>query len=244
MGVKIYNLLVKAPTELSKSYRDNSGADKAAERKIAKEQEDLYKDDDELEAEEKKDDDEKDEAYGKSVRVFSPSEMLNKALEAEIDIDDFGVMLVLSKSAKKPIGTVSGKYKKVAEGKWVPVGRGENKHAKTEDTPAPDTKYDKMSEEEIDAEKEAGSTDSKLKSIENEINEIGAKFHNIRNGTRTLASYGFVKYTKKQALDHLNNEFKKKRAEYLSIEAESDKKPVGTKSHSRVKGSDDNWKKV
>ena len=59
---------------------------------------------------------------------------------------------------------------------------------------------------------------SRKEELLQEMSSLRAKFYNIRHGFRTLKSYNYVgKWTKKQALDSINDDFKKIRDEYLSL---------------------------
>lgn len=48
------------------------------------------------------------------------------------------------------------------------------------------------------------------------MTELTIKFRQIRYGFRTLKSYGYVGLTKRQALDGINEEFKKLRDEFIA----------------------------
>lgn len=53
--------------------------------------------------------------------------------------------------------------------------------------------------------------------LKNKVMELSIKFYNIRYDKRTLKSYGYIGFTKKQALDSVNEEFKKVRDEYIKL---------------------------
>ena len=59
---------------------------------------------------------------------------------------------------------------------------------------------------------------TRKKELEEKMTSLRDKFYNIRHGFRTLKSYNFAgKWTKKEALDSINEEFKAARDEYLSL---------------------------
>ena len=53
--------------------------------------------------------------------------------------------------------------------------------------------------------------------LETRMTEITIKFRSIRYGFRTLKSYNYIGFTKRQALDSINEEFKKLRDEYIAL---------------------------
>ncbi len=191
MGVKLYMVNVKAPTELRKAFRSNSGADAAAERKNAKDAENVYKTDEEVDAEEQEDEDEKEEAYGKSMQ----------------DIAE------LEKGKKVPVGTVSGKYKKVAEGKWARVksekGRKDAEHdadyyynqGEEENTEVLKYKeYVDEIEKQLEVSKEHGvSKDEALDNLERRLNKFSAGFQ--RAARRYIKAYRRGKHIQKAMED-------------------------------------------
>jgi hypothetical protein len=66
---------------------------------------------------------------------------------------------LLKKGKKVPVGTVTGNYKKVAEGKWVPVKK--DKSSKTKDA-EPKTLKGKLQKELKNAKVEHGSPDVQM----------------------------------------------------------------------------------
>jgi hypothetical protein len=111
MGIKLYNIVLKSAAELLKgkggaSNSDAGGGPESKAKKAAsaranaeleKEAANSFKSDDEVEQEEEEKDEEKEDAYGKSVKLLKPSQVLSKALEGTIDIDDDGIMLAMSR---------------------------------------------------------------------------------------------------------------------------------------------------
>ena len=54
--------------------------------------------------------------------------------------------------------------------------------------------------------------------LQEKMTNLRNKFYNIRRGFRTLKSYNFVgRWTKKEALEMINEEFKEARDEYLAL---------------------------
>jgi hypothetical protein len=104
MGIKLYNIVLKSAAELLKgkggaSNSDAGGGPESKAKKAAsaranaeleKEAANSFKSDDEVEQEE-------EEKDGKSVKLLKPSQVLSKALEGTIDIDDDGIMLAMSR---------------------------------------------------------------------------------------------------------------------------------------------------
>jgi len=147
VGVKIYKVHVASAMELSKAYRSNAGSDAAAERKNAKDAENVFKDDDEVEAEEEEADEEKSKEYGKSLdEVLEPLEKGRKALGIGTIKDWKGGQYIKTANGWVPYRNGKAHEKKEGEKRGRPKGRGNNpkepKHGAPEDSQAEPEKSD------------------------------------------------------------------------------------------------------